>query len=103
MSNQPKLSIKRRLKGLMLKRMHSMITCQEFEDFVLNYLDDSLPIEQRKLFEWHMRICRECREYLAAYERTFELGQAVLGAADDPVPPDVPDDLIQAILDAREQ
>ena len=103
MSNQPKLSIKRWLKGRMLKRMHRMITCQEFEAFVLNYLDNSLPVEQRKLFEWHLRLCRECRQYLAAYERTIELGQAVLGAADDPVPRDVPDDLVQAILDAQEQ
>jgi anti-sigma factor RsiW len=103
MSNHPKLSIKRWLKGRMLKRMHRMITCQEFEAFVLNYLDNSLPVEQRKLFEWHLRLCRECRQYLAAYERTIELGQAVLGAADDPVPRDVPDDLVQAILDAQEQ
>ncbi len=103
MSNQTKLSTRRRIKGLMLKRMHGMITCQEFEDFILNYLDDSLPLKQRRLFEWHMRICRECREYLAAYERTIELGQAVLGAAEDPVPPNVPDDLIRAILDAQKQ
>ena len=29
----------RRIKGIMLKRMHGMITCREFEEFVLNYLD----------------------------------------------------------------
>jgi anti-sigma factor RsiW len=95
-----KLSMKRRLKGMMLKSMHSMITCLEFENFIQNYLDDTLPSKQRKLFEWHMRICKECRDYLAAYNRAIELGQATLGNADEPVPQDVPEDLIQAILDA---
>ena len=95
-----KLSMKRRLKGMMLKRMHSMITCLEFENFIQNYLDDTLPRTQRKLFVWHMRICKECRDYLAAYSRASELGQATLGNADEPVPQDVPEDLLQAIIDA---
>jgi anti-sigma factor RsiW len=93
----------RRLKGAMLKRMHGMITCREFEEFVLSYLDDELPAKQRNIFEWHLRICRECREYLAAYERTIEVGKAALGSADDAVPGDVPEDLVRAVLDARER
>ena len=92
----------RRLKGSMLKRMHGMITCREFEDFVLDYLDGELPQRQAKIFEWHLRICRECREYLEAYKRTIDIGKAVLGPMDDPVPQDVPEDLIQAVLDSRE-
>ena len=92
----------RRLKGTMLKRMHGMITCREFEEFVLKYLDGDLPSKQAKIFEWHLRICRECREYLAAYKRTIEIGKAVLGPADASVPEDVPEDLIRAVLDSRE-
>jgi anti-sigma factor RsiW len=95
-----KIPMKRRLKGVMLKHMHSMITCQEFESFIINYLDDSLPSKQRKLFDWHLRICKECRDYLAAYKRTIELGQATFGDPDESVPPDVPEDLIRAILGA---
>lgn len=91
----------RRLKGAMLKRMHGMITCREFEEFVLQYLDGELPQKQVKIFEWHLRICRECREYLAAYKRTIEVGKAALGSADESVPDDVPEDLIRAVLDAR--
>ncbi len=92
----------RRLKGTMLRHMHGMITCREFEEFVLRYLDGELPSKQAKIFEWHLRICRECREYLAAYRRTIEIGIAVLGPADESVPDDVPEDLIKAVLDARE-
>lgn len=91
----------RRFKGTMLKRVHGMITCREFEEFVLQYLDGELPSKQRNIFEWHMRICRECREYLAAYKRTVEVGKAALGSADESVPDDVPEDLIRAVLDAR--
>ncbi len=92
----------RRLKGTMLRHMHGMITCREFEEFVLRYLDGELPSKQAKIFEWHLRICRECREYLAAYRRTIEIGIALLGPADESVPDDVPEDLITAVLDARE-
>ena len=91
----------RKAKGFMLNRMHVMITCKEFEDFVQRYLDGELTGSQKSKFEWHMRICRECREYLAAYQRTMELGRAVFNSECAPVPDDVPEDLIKAILDAR--
>lgn len=92
----------RRMKGAMMKHVHGMITCREFEDFVLRYLEGELPKGQARIFEWHMRLCRECRDYLAAYRRTLEIGKAVLTADDHaPVPPDVPEDLVSAILAAR--
>jgi anti-sigma factor RsiW len=94
--------VRRWLKGLMLKRVHYMITCKEFEDFVLQYLDGELSDRQRSIFEWHIRLCRECREYLAAYRRTLEIAGAVLAPPDASIPEDVPEDLIVAILDARE-
>ena len=97
-----KIGLMRKIKGTMLRSMHGMITCREFEAFVLSYLDGELPARQARIFEWHLRICRECREYLAAYNRTIELGQAVLGPAHEAVPEDVPADLVRAVLDARE-
>lgn len=101
MTDRHKIGIRRWIKGLMLKRMHRMITCKEFEDFVLRYLDDELSGRQKSVFELHIRICRECRDYLAAYRRACELGRSVLPSPDDPLPNDVPDDLIKAVLDAR--
>ena len=97
-----KNGLMRKLKGAMLKRMHGMITCREFEEFVLAYLDGELPVRQVKRFDWHLRICRECREYLAAYKRTIEITGAALGPADDPVPDEVPEDLVKAVLDSRD-
>ena len=89
------------LKGFMLKRMYGMITCKEFEDFILDYLDDELPALQRTRFERHIRVCRECRQYLQAYQRTLEVSRAVFSAPEGLVPDDVPEDLIKAILKAR--
>ena len=91
----------RKLKGIMLRRVHGMITCREFEEFVQGYLDGGLPPRQVKIFEWHLRMCRECREYLAAYRRAIEIGEAMLGSAGNAVPDDVPEDLVRAIMESR--
>lgn len=89
------------LKGQMLKRMHGMLTCREFEEFILAYLDGKLTQKQLTRFNFHLRICRECREYIAAYQRALEINQSVLGDLDEPLPDDVPADLIQAILESK--
>lgn len=91
------------LKSLMFKRMHGMISCREFEDFVQAYVDGELPGEQSKTFERHIRFCRDCRQYLEAYQRTVDVVGSLKDDPDGPVPEDVPEDLIQAILKAQEE
>ncbi len=91
------------MKGLMFKHMHRMITCQEFEDFVLAYLDGELSVLQQSQFDLHLRLCRECRQYLQAYKRSIEVDRAVFSSTDESVPDDVPEDLIRAILKLRDQ
>ena len=103
MAHQHTSGIRRWLKGMMLKHMHRMITCREFEEFVLSHLDGNLTRAQQTVFDLHLRLCRECRDYLAAYQRSVEVSRAVLTSPDDPVPDDVPEDLIKAILDARDR
>lgn len=102
MNIRSKPGILRRTKGAVMKHLHRMITCKEFEDFVLRYLDGELSRQQTAVFELHMRLCRECREYLAAYQRTIEIGREAFKSADEPVPEDVPEDLIKAILESRD-
>ena len=100
-AEQPGLG--RRLKGMMLKHMPLMITCAEFESFILAYLEDELPDRQRRVFEIHMKICRECRDYLAAYRHTIALGKSALAEDGSALVPDsVPEDLVKAVLDARD-
>lgn len=96
------IGLMRRLKGMMLKHMPLMITCREFEDFILDYLEDALPARQRRVFELHIRVCRECRDYLAAYRDTLALAKGAFAEPDQALPEDVPEDLVKAILAARE-
>lgn len=78
-----------------------MITCNEFESFVLAYLDGELPKRQKVVFEIHLKACRECREYLRAYRASLELAKIAHGA--ELIGLDqVPEDLVTAILAARE-
>lgn len=96
-----KPSLMRRVKATMLTRIHGMITCREFEEFVLRYLDGELPANTAKIFEWHLRVCRECRDYLAAYKRAIDVSKAVLCNTEKSLLQEVPEDLVKAILDAQ--
>ena len=101
MSTSVRSTVMRKAKGLMLNHFPMMINCREFEGFLLDDLEETLPPRQRKIFELHMKLCRECREYLAAYKCTLEVSKRVFEDGDATPPDDVPEDLIRAILDAR--
>ena len=76
------------------------ITCQQLIDFIMSYLDNELPEDQRAEFDRHMAVCPSCVDYLKTYEKTILLAK---GCADDPVPEEVPESLILAILEARKK
>ena len=90
-----------RMHGLMFK-LPLMITCEEFEEFILAYLEDELPPGKKRVFEMHLKICRECREYLRAYRASMELAKLALIEEEVSPPTEVPEDLIKAVLAARE-
>ena len=94
-------SMMRWMKGMMLKHMPFMMTCIEFEDFIIDYLEGDLSERQKTVFEFHLRICRECREYLAAYRRTMEVSKLSSQSDQPSLPGNLPDDLIKAIREAR--
>ena len=77
------------------------MNCREFVDFVMNYLDDALTADQRALFEEHIENCPECVVYLDTYRETVRLEGELLRDPFGPVPADVPEDLVNAILAAR--
>jgi anti-sigma factor RsiW len=76
------------------------MNCREFVDFLMAWLDEELPAEQRSVFEDHIRACPPCNVYLEQYKQTVELGRCVCRAEDE-APPDAPEELIRAILAAR--
>ena len=77
------------------------MNCQEFVDFLMSYLDGELPAAQRTSFEQHISDCPECDTFLDTYRRTVADCRSVCSGLDDPVPEDVPEELVQAILGAR--
>ncbi|MBM4383792.1 MAG: zf-HC2 domain-containing protein [Deltaproteobacteria bacterium] len=76
------------------------MTCREFTEFLMAYLDGELASDVRSAFESHMFGCQTCVNYLESYQATIQLGR-VACAEDEPVPSDVPESLVQAILAAR--
>jgi anti-sigma factor RsiW len=77
------------------------ITCRELIDFLHLYLDGELPPGRAIEFERHLSVCDSCVHYLATYKTTIALGKAACGDLDSPVGPEVPGDLVAAILTAR--
>ena len=76
------------------------MNCREFVDFLMDYLDDSLSGGQRSVFEGHMNECPTCVTYLDTYKETVRLGK-LCADPEGPVPEDVPERLVAAILAAR--
>jgi len=80
------------------------MNCKEFVEFLMEYLDGGLDSSQRATFEEHMVDCPGCETYLDTYSDTIRLGRECLcDSPDGPVPHDVPEELVAAILAARGQ
>jgi anti-sigma factor RsiW len=47
--------------------------CREVVSLVTEYLEDSLPADQRRRFEEHLQGCKNCTEYLAEMRTTLRL------------------------------
>jgi NMD protein affecting ribosome stability and mRNA decay len=74
------------------------ITCQQLIDFIAQYRDQELSSHERVEFERHLAVCPSCVAYLRTYEQTVLLAKASAG---DPVPEEIPEPLVKAILEAR--
>lgn len=77
------------------------MTCQEFVEFLMAYLDGELSAEVGRVFEAHVGECPPCLAYLDSYRETVRLGRSLCDEPEGPVPEEVPEGLVRAILDAR--
>ena len=77
------------------------MTCREFIEFLWRYVDNSLPREEREVFDEHLVKCPHCVKYLQSYRETVRIGKTVFANPEDTVPTEVPEDLVKAILAAR--
>ena len=97
--NRSMRALQRRMHGVIFK-FPGMITCNEFEDFILAYLEGDLSTAKKRTFELHLKLCRSCRLYLATYKRTMAATDASREDYDT-LEASVPEDLITAILAAK--
>ncbi len=77
------------------------MTCQDLADFLMDYIEGALPQTQRDEFDSHLGACPPCIEYMKSYEETIRMGKTLCDQPDAPIPDDVPEKLIRAILSAR--
>ena len=81
-----------------------MLTCKQLIESLHEYLEGRLSPTKRLTFFLHFFCCGHCRAYLSNYEATIDASkQAFVKLEIDPGSPEVPEDLIQAILKAREK
>ncbi|MCH7537802.1 MAG: hypothetical protein IID57_08115 [Proteobacteria bacterium] len=78
-----------------------MLTCKEFDDFMVDYLDQGLPVWQKFMCWLHVKMCRECAHFIREYQRTIALGKMAYDDPDEPLPDSVPEELIEAALAHR--
>lgn len=77
------------------------LTCQEALDFIARYVAGELPAGERRAFDAHLAVCAACVAYLNNYQAVIRLARAAHCGADEPVPPEVPGELVAAVLASR--
>ena len=77
------------------------LTCRQMTEFLADYLARELAPGQRAIFERHLAACPECVAYLRSYAETVRVVKDAHDA--DPIPADVPDELVRAIVEARKR
>ncbi|MEM7290144.1 MAG: hypothetical protein AAF412_07225 [Pseudomonadota bacterium] len=79
-----------------------MIDCVTFDEFIMGYFEGTLTGYQKFTFNMHLRMCRECRIFLAEYKASIELAKSqrdILFSEMDMG--DVPEDLIKAVIESQ--
>ncbi|MCC5829364.1 MAG: zf-HC2 domain-containing protein [Phycisphaeraceae bacterium] len=79
------------------------MTCKEFVDFMMTYLDGELPEAERARFEAHLKDCTCCLHFMETYRQAVAMGKKCHNCEEDgqTLSSNVPEHLIQAILAAR--
>jgi predicted anti-sigma-YlaC factor YlaD len=73
------------------------MSCREFVEFLMSYLDGELAADSHRVFEEHMQLCPPCVSFLDTYRDSIRLGKFACQQQQQ----EVPEVLIQAILAAR--
>lgn len=79
------------------------MTCREVADFLSDYLSGDVAQAARAEFDRHLAVCPPCVRYLNTYKKSVDLGKTAYRECDHGHAEPIPDDLIKAILAARQR
>jgi anti-sigma factor RsiW len=77
-----------------------LLTCQEVLDYLTEYLEGNLPAGEHTRMDEHLAVCPECVAYLKNFRATIAATKCA--CEDDPAIAQIPEELVQAILAARD-
>ncbi len=72
------------------------MSCEQFVQFIIDYLEESLDPKQRGIFERHICACKECDTFLESYRNSIDVVRLI---TDEDTPPP-PEGLVKAVLSA---
>ena len=61
----------------MTRRLPHELTCSEMVRLVTEFLEDSLPVEERTRFEQHLVFCKGCAQYVRQMRKTIKVSSAL--------------------------
>ena len=77
-----------------------LLTCQEVLDFLSDYVAGRLSAGELARLNEHLAVCPPCVDYLANFKATLAACQNLRAAEFEKLPA-MPEELVQAILAAR--
>ncbi len=75
--------------------------CKEFDNIMVDHLEGRLPVWQKYMCWLHVKMCRECANFIRQYHRVIALGQDAFDSPDSAVPDSVPEELVKAAMAYR--
>ena len=69
------------------------LSCEDVNQFILDYLEDTIPASTRSRFDAHVAMCPNCNSFFDQYVRTIDLVHEEGSLAIDP-----PEELVEMTL-----
>lgn len=66
-------------------------TCKEITDLLYRYLNDQLSPRVKRDFQRHLRICRDCVNFLNTYKKTVSVTRSI---RPEEIPPEVRNNIL---------
>ncbi len=77
------MSVKHKMIGMMFGLM-GLPTCEGVEQFAYDFLEGALDFKMMKAVERHLKACKNCQRFIAAYRKTAALGKTFQKQTLDP-------------------